>query len=128
MLSKLSAKCKMDSERDALKRLKEKLGPIWYDLHFDDAISSALYILGYETAQKQKIDNLKRNRRNLKVELMRIGKETAARGKEELDAHYVLAHAKSLSPKTKRSIFLRGKQTLVNRGMFITHYISFRYP
>ena len=95
-IAKLSGRCKMDIERDALKHYKCKVGTTWYELHMDDAISSVLYNLAFDTVQKQKVENLKRSRRNLKMELSRLGEETALKGATEMNANYILNHAKSI--------------------------------
>ena len=87
----------MELEREALAQLKKKISPAWYDLHFDDAVSSTLYSLGYDTIQKLKVDNLKRHRRNLKLEISRLGEESIQRGQSDMNSNYILTHAKSLN-------------------------------
>ena len=102
-ISKLSARCKDDTEVSTLSYFKSQLAPLWYDLHFDDAISSTLYTLGFETVIKQKVTNLKRWRRNLKLELQRLSEDDRNRGSQKLRENNILEYAKQVGAVDFRS-------------------------
>ena len=70
----------MESERTSMADFKEKQGPIWYDIHLQDAVCTSLYSLAYDSDKTTKIQILKRARRDVGIDLPRLNPTMKAMG------------------------------------------------
>ena len=66
------------------------------DLVFDEAVSSSLYAMAYDTTAKLKVGHLKRARRIFRLELNRLSEEARTKGIESRKTHYILAEARKI--------------------------------